>query len=195
MTCRANPALRTLLRSSTLLSQPQSTHLAPWTLSQQLSRRSPSPPPSLRCRTFSTSSTTTTYSAQWTRFATPYSLSSVRTFSSARPTWRPEVTGGASSPEAARRIEECIEEITELYATARDEFEIAAEETTKNTTYAPDDRVAAREELDKLLGYYTGIIEGGDRAVAEEVKRRVGGRIRELENAVTAMEESAAHGD
>lgn len=43
------------------------------------------------------------------------------------------------------------------------------------------------------MEYYTGIIEGGDRAVAEEVKRRVGGRIRELEQAVLAMEEEATH--
>jgi hypothetical protein len=88
-----------------------------------------------------------------------------------------------------------MEEIQELYGTARDEFEIAAEETEKNTTYAEDDRAAAREELDKLLDYYNGIIEGGDRAVAEEVKRRAGQRIRELEQAVVAMEESASHGD
>ena len=81
------------------------------------------------------------------------------------------------------------------YGTARDEFEIAAEETEKNTTYAPEDRAAAREELDKLLEYYGAVIEGGDRAVAEEVKRRAGQRIRELEQAVVAMEEAAKAGD
>jgi hypothetical protein len=43
------------------------------------------------------------------------------------------------------------------------------------------------------LEYYTGIIEGEDRAVAEEVRRRVGGRVRELEQAVLAMEEAAIH--
>jgi hypothetical protein len=79
------------------------------------------------------------------------------------------------------------------YGTARDEFEIAAEETEKNSTYAPADREAAREELDNLLEYYTGILEGDDRAVAEEVKRRVGGKVRELEQAVLAMEEAATH--
>lgn len=100
-----------------------------------------------------------------------------------------------TSPEAAQSIDEAIEEIQELYGTARDEFEIAAEETEKNTTYAPDDRAAAREELDKLLEFYNGVIEGEDQAVAEEVKRRVGGRIRELEQAVLALEERAMHGD
>lgn len=87
-----------------------------------------------------------------------------------------------------------MEEITELYGTARDEFEIAAEETEKNTTYAADDRAAAREELDRLLKYYRGVLEG-DPGVAEEVKRRVGQRVRELEQAVLGMEESVTHGD
>jgi hypothetical protein len=106
-----------------------------------------------------------------------------------------EPAGASTSPEAAQSIDEAIEEITELYGTARDEFEIAAEETEKNTTYASDDRAAAREELDRLLEFYNGVIGGGDRAVAEEVKRRVGGRIRELEQAVLALEESVTHGD
>lgn len=88
-----------------------------------------------------------------------------------------------------------MEQIQDLYGTARDEFEMASEETEKNTTYAEEDRAAAREELDKLLEYYGGILEGGDRAVAEEVKRRVGQRIRELEQAVLALEESVTHGD
>lgn len=81
-----------------------------------------------------------------------------------------------------------------MYGTARDEFEIASEESEKNTMYAPDDRAAAREELDKLLAYYKGVLEG-DKVVGDEVKRRVGGRIRELENAVVAMEEKALEHD
>jgi uncharacterized protein YjbJ (UPF0337 family) len=87
-----------------------------------------------------------------------------------------------------------MEEIQELYGTAKDEFEIASEESEKNTTYAPDDREAAREELNKLLEYYREVMEG-DQAVAGEIKRRVGQRIRELEGAVLAMEEAATHGD
>jgi len=84
-----------------------------------------------------------------------------------------------------------MEEITDLYGTARDEFEIAAEETVKKTVYAEDDRAAAREELDKLKEAYRAVIEGNDRGVAEEVKKRVGNRVRELESAVVAMEEAA----
>ncbi|KAF2794779.1 hypothetical protein K505DRAFT_416914 [Melanomma pulvis-pyrius CBS 109.77] len=141
-------------------------------------------------------------SPTWTRFTTAYSYSSIRTFSTTRP--RPSIPAApasaspdaaATDPNAAQRIEEVIEEIQELYGTARDEFEIATEETEKNSTYAEDDRAAAREELDRLLEYYNGVLGGGDRAVAEEVKRRVGGRIRELEQAVLALEEVASHGD
>jgi len=81
-----------------------------------------------------------------------------------------------------------------MYGTAKDEFEIASEESEKNSTYAPDDRAAAREELDKLVEYYQGVVKEG-KGVGEEVKRRVGQRIRELEAGVVAMEEEALHGD
>jgi uncharacterized protein YbjQ (UPF0145 family) len=82
-----------------------------------------------------------------------------------------------------------------MYGTATDEFEIASEESEKNSTYAPDDRAAAREELDKLLEYYNGVVEGGqeEKVVGEEVRRRVGGRIRELEHGIKRMEEEALH--
>ncbi|KAF2476664.1 uncharacterized protein BDR25DRAFT_300578 [Lindgomyces ingoldianus] len=202
MSPRAPAHLRTLLRTSTLL-QPAASQLTrniPHS-QVQVQRRSPSPSSQSQTpfqrQTRQVSITTTPRGAQWTRFTTPYSLSSIRTFSASRVQWRPseEVGGAASDPQAAKRIEELIEEIRELYGTARDEFEIAAEETEKNTTYAPDDREAAREELDKLLGFYNEIIEGEDKAIAEEVKRRVGQRIRELENAVLAMEEAAKAGD
>ncbi|KAI9703444.1 MAG: hypothetical protein M1820_005917 [Bogoriella megaspora] len=96
---------------------------------------------------------------------------------------------------AASIADEKIEEIQELYATARDEFEIAAEETEKMTIYAPDDRKAAREELTKLQEAYTKAIAGPDLEVGEEIKRRIGQRIRELENAVQAMEEAAINQD
>ena len=87
-----------------------------------------------------------------------------------------------------------MEQIGDLYGTAKDEFEIASEESEKNSTYAPDDRAAAREELDKLVDYYNGVLEEGEE-VAEEVRRRAGPRIRELVKAVEAMEEEAVHGD
>lgn len=84
--------------------------------------------------------------------------------------------------------DDLIEEIQEQYATARDEFEIAAEETEKKSVYAEEDRAAAREELDNLKALYEKALESAD---AEEVKRRVGQRIRELDNAVEALEKSA----
>ena len=77
------------------------------------------------------------------------------------------------------------------YATAKDEFEIASEETEKKTVYAADDRAAAQEELEKLKQAFEKAAseEGG-----EEIRRRVGSRVRELENAVKVMEERAIEG-
>ncbi|KAF2653549.1 hypothetical protein K491DRAFT_694604 [Lophiostoma macrostomum CBS 122681] len=207
------PHIRTLLRATTTIRtthlpiQPtQFSTLSPTT--PHLRRpRSPSPPPPYTptpapLSTLSLSHAGPQYPAPptytpWTRFTTPYSYSSVRTFTSSRAHLLPPTSPSpSSSPDAAARIDPIIEEITELYGTARDEFEIAAEETEKNTTYAAEDRAAAREELDRLLRYYEGVLgEGADRAVAEEVKRRVGQRIRELEQAVLALEESVTHGD
>jgi hypothetical protein len=84
-----------------------------------------------------------------------------------------------------------IEQLTDLYGTARDEFEIAAEETEKKTVYAADDRDAAREAFAELKSRYEEALRvaGGD--VGREVKERVGQRVRELENALVALEESA----
>ncbi|KAK3661215.1 hypothetical protein LTR56_000338 [Elasticomyces elasticus] len=92
-------------------------------------------------------------------------------------------TIGSSNKTA---VEEKMEEITELYATAQDEFEIAMEETEKMSVYAEEDRKAAP---------YKAAVEGEDGEVAEEVKRRVGQRIRELEQGVNAMEELAINQD
>lgn len=75
------------------------------------------------------------------------------------------------------------------------QFEIAAEETEKVTVYAEEDRTAARDALTELQAAYKEAIEGSDTTMAEEVKKRVGPRIRELENAVTAMEEMAQNQD
>ncbi|PVH82079.1 hypothetical protein DL98DRAFT_514152 [Cadophora sp. DSE1049] len=81
-----------------------------------------------------------------------------------------------------------IEEIQDQYAVARDEFEISTEETEKKSVYAQADREAAREELDKLKEMYEKALQGSD---AEEIKSRIGNRIRELDHAVQALEESA----
>ena len=81
-----------------------------------------------------------------------------------------------------------LELIGDRYATAKDEFEIASEETEKKTVYAADDRVAAHEELAKFKAAFEEAIkdEGG-----AEVQNRIGQRVRELENAVKAMDEMA----
>ncbi|KAH0285140.1 hypothetical protein KCU62_g7761, partial [Aureobasidium sp. EXF-3399] len=91
--------------------------------------------------------------------------------------------------------DEAIEEITELYSTARDEFEMAMEETENKTIYAEADREAAREELTRVQEAYRSIVEGADTDLAEEVKRRIGQRIRELEAGVQNMEDIAMNQD
>ena len=69
------------------------------------------------------------------------------------------------------------------------------EETEKQTVYAEADREAAREELTRVQEAYKTITEGPDTELAEEVKRRIGQRIRELENGVQNMEEFAMNQD
>lgn len=100
-----------------------------------------------------------------------------------------------SSSSNKSTADEKIEEITELYATAQDEFEIAMEETEKMSVYAEDDRKAAREELDKVKEAFEKVVQGEDKELAEEVRRRIGQRIRELEQGVGAMEELAQNQD
>ncbi len=65
------------------------------------------------------------------------------------------------------------------------------EETEKMSVYAEEDRKAAREEQEA----YRKAVEGEDAGVAEEVRRRVGQRIRELEQGVVGMEEMAMNQD
>ncbi|KEF51409.1 uncharacterized protein A1O9_12558 [Exophiala aquamarina CBS 119918] len=93
----------------------------------------------------------------------------------------------AQSPTA----DALMENLNELYATAKDEFEIAAEETEKKTVYAADDREAAQDALKSLQEGYEKAIKESAPDVAKEVQSRVGPRIRELANAVKAMEEMA----
>ncbi|CAL3962834.1 unnamed protein product [Diplocarpon coronariae] len=103
------------------------------------------------------------------------------------------------SPRALHRLysekssaDGLIESIQDQYAVARDEFEIASEETERQTAYAQADRNAAREELNKLKGMYDEALEGEN---GEEIQMRVGNRIRELDHAVQALEELAKRGD
>jgi transposase len=70
-------------------------------------------------------------------------------------------------------------------------FEMAAEETEKKTVYASDDRDAANEALKQLKDAYEKALNLSSPQVAENVRGRVSQRIRELDNAFTALEESA----
>ena len=69
------------------------------------------------------------------------------------------------------------------------------EETEKQTVYAEDDRRAAQEELSKLQDAYKAAVQSPDEDVAEQIRSRIGQRIRELDNAVKNMEEMAQNQD
>lgn len=84
-----------------------------------------------------------------------------------------------------------MENLTDLYGTAKDEFEIAAEETEKKSTYGAEDREAAHEAFQVLKDAYSRAISEGDEGTKKEVERRVGPRIRELEGALKNMDEMA----
>jgi len=70
-------------------------------------------------------------------------------------------------------------------------FQIATEETADNTIYAAEDRAAARAEFDRLKAAFTDGAERLPAEAAEEVRRRAGTRVRELESALDALEERA----
>lgn len=124
-----------------------------------------------------------------------------------------------------------IEELQDLYETAKDEFEIATDSTETATIYAASDRESARDALNQLCTVYhlytakpgepfvaEGVAAGSGEAipgggggeagegvtvetnhdpgsvtseVRDEVRRRVGQRVRELRNAVEVLEERA----
>ena len=54
--------------------------------------------------------------------------------------------------------------------------------------YAADDRAAAQEELARFKEAYEKAVKSSD---GEQIKSRIGSRVRELERAVEAMEEKA----
>ncbi|PQE19501.1 Major facilitator superfamily general substrate transporter protein [Rutstroemia sp. NJR-2017a WRK4] len=93
-----------------------------------------------------------------------------------------------STPPEPESADALIEQLTDQYGTARDEFEIASEETDKKSIYAADDRAAAFEEWDVLKEMYERALEG---PFGEEVRSRVGHRIRELERGLEGLEERA----
>ena len=68
---------------------------------------------------------------------------------------------------------------------------MAAEETEKKTVYASDDREAAKHAIKQLKDAYDKAVQLSSPQVAEEIRGRVSQRLRELDNAYTALEESA----
>ncbi|KAF2716454.1 hypothetical protein K431DRAFT_289410 [Polychaeton citri CBS 116435] len=146
----------------------------------------------LRATAASTSTAASAASSRTLRTVTRPSVQPLHLTSRSASHVSPNIVRWVSSKSLA---DEKIEEITDLYATAQDEFEIAMEETEKMTVYAEEDRKAAREELEKVKEVYDGVVGGEDRQLAEEVQKRIGQRIRELEMGVVRMEEMALEQD
>ncbi|OBT75358.1 hypothetical protein VF21_04649 [Pseudogymnoascus sp. 05NY08] len=104
----------------------------------------------------------------------------------------PSYTHRAFASSSGRSpADEIAERLQEMYSEAKDEFEIACESTEANATYAQDDRDVTREELEKLKKAWAEAIEGEGEVQQELKGRAFGQRIKELENAVIALEERA----
>ncbi|KAI5844542.1 hypothetical protein DFP73DRAFT_549684 [Morchella snyderi] len=80
-----------------------------------------------------------------------------------------------------------VDEISEQYATAKDELEMAVEETEKRSIYAADDRATVRVELEKLERLYRDSVSSSPAEQGEEIRKRVEQRIREFKNAVQEL--------
>ncbi|KAE8159959.1 hypothetical protein BDV40DRAFT_226930 [Aspergillus tamarii] len=157
------------------------------------------------------------------KHASPGMLTTTNPLSLSRPQftiqtrWRSAQTSSGKS-----QADLMVEELQELYETAKDEFEIATDSTNGTTIYAASDRESARDALNQLSAVFalyttempsyeeshqpqqtqpddsgsqmvSTYFDPGDIApeVRQEVKRRVGQRVRELANAVEALEERA----
>ena len=70
---------------------------------------------------------------------------------------RRTATTSSSSPGAASgksQADQIVEELEDLYLTAKDEFEIATDSTDSATVYAESDRESAQEALRQLVSVY-----------------------------------------
>ena len=59
-----------------------------------------------------------------------------------------------STTTGKSQADQIIEELEDLYLTAKDEFEIATDSTDSQTVYAESDRETAKEALDQLVSTY-----------------------------------------
>ncbi|KAK6350929.1 hypothetical protein TWF718_004110 [Orbilia javanica] len=126
------------------------------------------------------------------------SVSSLRPHGLPRLRLRPAVAAGAgavrynsTTPSTGKRpVDAKVEDLSELYASAKDEFEIAVEETSKNTIYARDDRETAREEFEKFKQAYEDAVATSSEEDGLEIRRRVGQRLREMESAMETLSQA-----
>jgi len=78
-----------------------------------------------------------------------------------------------------------------------EELQIAAEETKENTVYAADDRAAAKDEFNKLKDLYEQYMVGESlsQQAKDEVDRRIGRKLKEIEETLRKLEDEAADKD
>lgn len=94
-------------------------------------------------------------------------------------------------PEARHFADSC----NHSFNTAKDELDLAWEETEKKTVYAEDDRQAAFDELKNTLELYREAIQNSPAEIGKEIQDRIGQRMRELENGFQRLEELVQESD
>ncbi|KAF9896356.1 hypothetical protein BX616_007628 [Lobosporangium transversale] len=84
-------------------------------------------------------------------------------------------------------VEKGVQNITDLFMTARDELEYAEE--ARGTVYYNDDKEAAREAVQECLSTYDELLKDLDEAQKLDVQRKIGLKIMELKSQLDALNE------
>ncbi|KAI1311571.1 hypothetical protein EDD11_003423 [Mortierella claussenii] len=87
----------------------------------------------------------------------------------------------ASSAE----VDKGVQNITDLFMTARDELEYAEE--ARGTVYYNDDKEAAREAVQDCLNSYNELLKELDDTQKLDVQRKIGLKIMELKSQLDAL--------
>ncbi|KAF9399557.1 hypothetical protein BGX21_006012 [Mortierella sp. AD011] len=82
-------------------------------------------------------------------------------------------------------IEKGVQNITDLFMTARDELEYAEE--ARGTVYYNDDKETAREAVQECLKSYDELLKDLDDAQKLDVQRKIGLKIMELKSQLDAL--------
>ncbi|KAF9986424.1 hypothetical protein BGZ65_007628 [Modicella reniformis] len=94
----------------------------------------------------------------------------------------PQTTTFASN---SANVEKGVQNITDLFMTARDELEYAEE--ARGTVYYNDDKETAREAVQECLNTYSELLKDLDEAQKLDVQRKIGLKIMELKSQLDAL--------